>query len=62
MMGAIGPAAIVIINIVLCAVIAFAGGFWILSAWFDRRLAGREMLILAAGLRPFRRTLEALAD
>ena len=50
MIGTFGLAVAVIIKIAICAVIAFAGGFWILSAWFDRKLAGREALILAAGL------------
>jgi len=50
MIGAVGPAVAVIIKMVICAVIAFAGGLWILGAWFDQRLAGREALLLAAGL------------
>ena len=39
-----------VFKIVICALIAFAGGFWILSGWFDRRLSGREVFLLGSGL------------
>jgi len=45
-----GEAFGVVFKIVICALIAFAGGFWILSGWFDRRLSGREALVLGLGL------------
>lgn len=50
MTGAFGGAALLILKMAICAVIAFAGGWWILSAWFDRRLTGLEVLLLTAGL------------
>lgn len=37
-------------KMVVCAVIAFFGSYWILSAWFDRRISGREAILLALGL------------
>ncbi len=39
-----------VFKIVICAFIAFAGGLWILSGWFDRRLSGREAFVLGLGL------------
>jgi len=45
-----GEAFILVFTIVICAAIAFAGGIWILSGWFDRRLSGREAVLLALGL------------
>jgi tetratricopeptide (TPR) repeat protein len=38
------------LKIVIAALIGFAGGFWILSALFDRRISAREAVALAAGL------------
>lgn len=46
----VGEAFGVVFKIVICALIAFAGGFWILSGWFDRRLSGRETFLLGLGL------------
>ncbi len=37
-------------KIVVCALIGFAGGFWILSALFDRRISAREAVVLGLGL------------
>jgi Flp pilus assembly protein TadB len=34
----------------ICAVIAFAGGYMILSAAFERKISGREAFLLIAGL------------
>jgi tetratricopeptide (TPR) repeat protein len=39
-----------VFKIVISALIAFAGGLWILSGWFDRRLSGREAFVLGSGL------------
>ena len=39
-----------VFTIAICAFIAFAGGMWILSGWFDRRLSGREAFLLGLGL------------
>jgi len=41
---------LLVLQMVVCAAIAFAGGFWILSLWFDRRITGREGLLLLIGL------------
>ena len=46
----VGQAVGFVFKIVICAFIAFAGGFWILSGWFDRRLSGREAFALGLGL------------
>jgi len=45
-----GEAFGVVFKIAICAFIAFAGGFWILSGWFDRRLSGRQAVLLGLGL------------
>ncbi|MFB3879953.1 MAG: tetratricopeptide repeat protein [Armatimonadota bacterium] len=37
-------------KMVACALIAFAGCYWILANWFDQRLSGRETLLLMLGL------------
>jgi tetratricopeptide (TPR) repeat protein len=38
------------LKIVLAALFGFAGGFWILSALFDRRISAREAVMLGVGL------------
>lgn len=45
-----GAAFAVVFDIVICAFIAFAGAYWILSGWLDRRLSGREAFALGFGL------------
>lgn len=45
-----GLAFAMVFKIVICALIGFASGLWILSGWFSRRLRGREALLLALGL------------
>jgi len=46
----LGTAMYVVGKMVVCAVIAFFGGYWILSVWFDRKISGREAVLLALGL------------
>jgi len=36
--------------IIICAGVSFAGAFWIISCWFDRKLSGRESVLLLVGL------------
>ncbi len=48
--GDFAAAMIVVAKLVICALVSFAGGYWILSAWFDRKITGREALLLTAGL------------
>jgi tetratricopeptide (TPR) repeat protein len=48
--GALATAMAMVLKMVVCAAISFVGAYWILSAWFDRRIAGREALVLATGL------------
>ncbi len=45
-----GEAFGIVFMIVICALIGFAGGLWILSGWFDRRLSSREAALLGLGL------------
>jgi tetratricopeptide (TPR) repeat protein len=48
--GMLADAMVMVLKLVVCAVVSFVGAYWILSAWFDRRIAGREALVLATGL------------
>ena len=48
--GDFAAAMAVVAKMVICAAISFAGGYWILSAWFDRRIWGREAAALTVGL------------
>ena len=43
-------AMVTVAKLVICALVSFVGAYWILSAWFDRRIGGRESLLLAMGL------------
>jgi hypothetical protein len=36
--------------IIICSVVAFAGAFWIISAWLDHKLRGAEAVLLLLGL------------
>ncbi|MCJ7821938.1 MAG: tetratricopeptide repeat protein, partial [Armatimonadetes bacterium] len=48
--GAFAGAFFLVFQMVICAVIAFAGGYMILSAAFERKISGREAFLLVAGL------------
>ena len=48
--GDFAAAFAVVAELVICALISFAGGYWTLSAWFDRKITGREALLLTGGL------------
>ena len=48
--GDYAAAMAVVAKMLICAAISFVGGYWILSAWFDRKLSGREALLLTLGL------------
>lgn len=45
-----GEAFLIAFKIVVCALIGFAGGYWILSALFDRLISLREAVMLGVGL------------
>jgi tetratricopeptide (TPR) repeat protein len=45
-----GEAFLLAFKMVICCVISFAGAYWILAAWFDRRVSGREAILLLLGL------------
>jgi len=46
----LGEAFGLVAQIVICALVGFLGGYWILSGWFDRRLSAREAVLLGLGL------------
>jgi len=48
--GAFADAFLLVFQMAICAVIAFAGGYMILSAAFERKISGREAFLLVAGL------------
>jgi Flp pilus assembly protein TadB len=48
--GALAEAFFLVFQMAICAVIAFAGGYMILSAVFARQISGREAFLLVAGL------------
>jgi hypothetical protein len=43
-------AGLLAMKMVVCALIAFAGCYWVLSNWFERRVSGREAVLLMMGL------------
>jgi len=46
----LGEAFAIVAQIVICALVVFLGGYWVLSAWFDRRMSAREAVLLGSGL------------
>jgi len=50
MAGAFADAFLLVFQMAICAAIAFAGGYMILSAVFARQISGREAFLLVAGL------------
>jgi hypothetical protein len=40
----------IVAKMAICAVIAFIGGYWIMSNWFERRFTGWQAGVLGAGL------------
>jgi len=50
MVSAAPVAMFLVLKLVICALISFAGAFLILSSWFDRKISGVEALLLALGL------------
>ena len=50
MVGGFADAFFLVFQMAICAVIAFAGGYMILSAVFARQISGREAFLLVAGL------------
>ncbi len=45
-----GEAFLMALKMIVCSGICFTGAFWILANWFDRRISGREGVLLLAAL------------
>jgi predicted nucleic acid-binding Zn ribbon protein len=51
-LSALPEALAIAVRLMICAVVSFFGGFWIVSAWLDRKISGREAALLLVGLFP----------
>jgi tetratricopeptide (TPR) repeat protein len=50
MLDSFAAALMIVFRLLFCTLVSFAGALWILSAWFDRKISGREAGLLLIGL------------
>lgn len=48
--GGLPTAIIIVVRVAICAIVAFFGGYWIMSGLFSRQISGGEAVLLVSGL------------